>query len=739
MRRTLGTLLLLLALGHAKAQNPSKIPASTSDVECGADGCADQPSAQTAGAAPVVIRSMGTAAGTNAKAIAASNPVAPAPPSNDFQNFVRDSLGHDLPVFGSSLFNSGGSAFAPSSGVVPAADYILGTGDQVLIRAWGKVDIDVRATVDRNGEIFIPRIGTLTVAGLRLDRLTDFIHNAIAQQFTGFQLSVSLGTLRSIQIFVLGHARAPGVYTISSLSTLINALFSSGGPSSTGTLRDVQLKREGQVISHFDVYKLLLSGDKSADMRLLPGDVIFVPPLGPQVAVDGNVGTPAIYELKPGETVGTVITEAGGLTPIAGTARAVLEHVVDHSRRSVEELSLNTQGLSIPLQAADILRIFPLSPKISDAVIIRGNVAQPGRYAWHAGMRVSDLIPNREFLLTRAYYNNQNALDTSTGSSFTAVPGTNSPVTATHDTEINWNYAVIQRLDSGDLTDRLIPFALGEAIANPASPENKQLNAGDVVVIYSRNDIALPLELQAKFVRIDGQVKAPGVYRVGVDETLRDLVTRAGGLVPHAYLFASLLTRDSVKADQQARLQVLIARESQAVLAPSNQRSSIGGATNDLELRKAYLAELAKIQPDGRVVLRIPPNARSIEDVPTLPLEDGDHYYVPNIPNTVDVLGAVYNTAALSYTPNARSELYLNESGGATREADRKREFILRANGMLVSRQNVGNFNRLTLYPGDALIVPPKLKAPLSAADFANLTSALSAFAVSAVAIEAIR
>jgi len=739
--------LLLLAAGVVQAQNPNKVnsPATSPESECGPIGCL-APSAtqtsQTPSGAPVVIRgetSTTPAAGTvNASS---NNPVAPPSAPNDFQQFVHSSLGHDLPVFGSGLFLNSGTNFAPSSGAAPPADYVLGTGDQILVRTWGKIDLDVHATVDRNGQIFIPRVGALTVSGLRLDRLSDFINNAISQQFTGFQLSVSLGQLRSIQIFVLGHARAPGLYTLGSLTTLINALFTSGGPSSTGTLRDIQLKRDGQVISHFDVYQLLLAGDKSGDMRLLPGDIIFIPPLGAQVALDGDLSVPAIYEVRPGATVGSVITDAGGLTPVAETTRAVLERVLNHAPRSIQELALDANGLSTPVEGGDILRVFPVSPKIANAVTLRGNVAQTGRYTWHPGLRISDIIPSRDFLLTRAYYNRQNALDvTSTGDPFSSSPGNDTPTTATHDTEIDWNYAVIERLDRADLTTHLVPFALGEAISNPASAENKELQSGDVIVVYSRNDLALPLELQAKFVRIDGQVKAPGIYRVGPDETLRDLVTRAGGLVPHAYLYAARLTRESVRLHQEAQLKTIVARESQDILSPSNQRLGTSGLGNtDLDLRKAYVAELAKIQPDGRVVLRMSADSSSIADVPAMPLEDGDHFFVPTTPNTVDVLGTVYNSSALSFTAGAHANTYLDEAGGATRDGDRKREFVIRANGMLVSRQSVSNFSSLVLNPGDALVVPPKLKPGLSAYDLLNFTQIISTFSLSALAIEALR
>ncbi len=755
MKRTLGTILLFWAAGLSQAQTPSSSPAQAPSAQSPSSqapnkGAASSPAGTPSQAgSPVVIRndagqlvenapadsrangSDGTnsrTTGADGKSIVGSNLNAPAAAPNGFQQFVREALGHDLPVFGSFLFGSG--AFTPSSGVAPPADYVLGTGDQLIIRAWGKIDIDVSPTVDRNGQIFVPRIGMLTVAGLRLDRLTEFIHNAISQQFTGFELSVSLGDLRSIQIFVLGNARSPGVHTISSLSTLVNAVFTSGGPSSTGTLRDIQLMRGGQVVSHFDVYKLLLSGDKSADTRLLSGDIIFIPRQGAQVAIDGDVGTPAIYEIRTGDTIGTVLNEAGGLTPIAGTSRAILEHVIEHSRRSIEELALDDKGLAIKLEPADILRVFPISSKITGVVTLRGNVTGPGRYVWRLGMRITDVIPNRDFLLTRAYFDRLNAM----GSSF----GNETPAAATHDTEINWNYAVIERLDHSDLTTRLVSFKLGEALDNPASPENKELNADDVVVVYSQSDVALPAELQAKFVRIDGQVKAPGVYRVRQDQTLRELVEQAGGLVSHSYLYAAQLSRESVRAQQAARIRDFVARESQEILAPSNQRTSIGGAS-DIGLRQAYIAQLSALQPDGRVLLRMPVNADKVADVPPIPLEDGDHFFVPAVPTTVDVLGAVYNPSALSFSTGARASSYLNLAGGATRAADRKREFIIRANGTLVSRQNVSDFGRAQLFPGDALVVPSKFKTGFSPADILSLSQVLSTFALGAVAIEAVR
>jgi len=740
MKRMFCSVLLFTTLVAASAQNPSKngnSPVSTA-TDCGLISCISAGAApvEAPSGAPVVIRSA-VGAGTSTGAPAAMQPSRPsATPegSSDFESLVQDVLGHPLPVFGSRLFSSD-SGFAPPTQVAPPADYVIGTGDEVVIRSWGKIDIDTHSIVDRNGQIFLPRVGMLTVAGLRLDQLTTFLRGAISQQFTGFELSVGLGQLRTIQIFVLGQAKAPGVYTISSLSTLVNALFMSGGPSRNGTMRDIQVKRDGKVVTHFDVYQLLLAGDKGADIHLLPGDILFIPEIGAQAAVDGNVNTPGIYELKPGETIGGLLRDAGGLTPVAGTTRAVLERVVEHSERRVEDVALDAKGLETPLRTADVLRVLPIPAKIADGVTLRGSVAVPGLYAWHPGMRVSDLIPNREFLLSRAYYNRKNALNNGDGSSPAG--------TATHDTEINWNYAAIQRLDTSDLTTQVVTFALGEAIAQPSSAENKELQPGDVVVVYSSNDVSLPQELQAKFVRLDGQVKAPGVYRVGPNETLRELVQRAGGLEPHSYLYASELTRESVRVSQEAELKKMIERESQAALSPANQRGNVlasaSGASGDVELRKAYLAELSKVHPDGRVVLRLGPKDSTVADIPDFLLEDGDHFFVPAMPNTVNVMGSVYNQGSMRYKENGRAELYVNDAGGATREADRKRSYIIRADGTIVSRQKVRGLEHLPMYPGDTYVVPPKLKTGAPAVDVLALIQVISAFALTAAAIRGLQ
>ena len=334
--------------------------------------------------------------------------VGPLTTKSDFERFAEDSTGRRLPVYGRRLFDQVPTTFAPVERVPVPADYVIGPGDELLIRAWGKIDLDSRVTVDRNGQVYLPRVGTLNVAGLRYEQLEGYLHAAISALFKDFELNVALGQLRSIQIFVLGSARQPGAYTVSSLSTLVNALFTSGGPSATGSMRHIQLRRGDRLLAEFDMYDLVQKGDKSHDVPLLPGDVIYIPHIGAQVAISGNVNEPGIYELKGETTVAAALEGAGGLTNLAGAERVLLERIDNHSGRRVEEFPLDASGLARLLQDGDLLRIFPLSPKFENAVTLRGNVAQPGRYVWKEGMRVSDLIPSRDFLITRDFWNRQN-------------------------------------------------------------------------------------------------------------------------------------------------------------------------------------------------------------------------------------------------------------------------------------------------------------------------------------------
>ncbi len=394
---------------------------------------------------------------------------------NEFQDFVAQSTGRVLPLFGYTLFRGVPSTFAPVDRIPVTPDYVIGPGDQIMIRAWGQIDVDYAASVDRNGQISIPKVGVLNVAGLRFQDLHGFLKTAIGRIFRNFEINVTMGALRSIQIFVVGQAMRPGTYTVSSLSTLVNAIFASGGPSEKGSMRRIQLKRGNQTVTEFDMYDLLVHGDKSKDVPLLPGDVIYIPPVGQLAAIAGSVNVSAIFELKDKTILDELIKLAGGFTTTAQGQKALVDRIFERKVRRVEEFPLDAAGLSRPLKDGDIISIASIAPRFDNAVRLQGNVAAPARYPWKQGMRVTDLLVDENALITTDYWNRQNQ-----GALYRSHSRR----------EVNFDYAAVQRLDRDGLVTRLFAFSLGKAIRGDQR-ENVVLQPGDVVAIYGFDD-ALP-------------------------------------------------------------------------------------------------------------------------------------------------------------------------------------------------------------------------------------------------------
>jgi protein involved in polysaccharide export with SLBB domain len=403
-------------------------------------------------------------------------------PPTEFQKFVERSVGKRLPIYGASLFNRVPSTYAPSDQVPAANDYAIGPGDELDIRVWGQINFERKLTVDRSGEIFIPQVGRVSVTGLAFSDLPNALKTSIGRVYRNFEVSVSLGQLRSIQVFVMGHARRPGAYTVSALSTLVNALFVSGGPSPQGSMRNIELKRGGQVVTHFNLYDLLLHGDKTKDAPLKTGDVVFIAPVGARVAVTGSVENPAIYEISAGESLREALADAVGLSPTAAAQKAFLERIDNHSLLVSEDILLSGSGLDTKLQNGDILQLLNVVPRFSRTVSLKGNVADPVRMAWHDGMRISDLIPDKAALLTRDYWTEHNRLAPKAIDVTAAAPDTEEErhtedqdappanvtsrergVTQRRFTkkndyqqpapDINWTYAVIERLDEQHTVD----------------------------------------------------------------------------------------------------------------------------------------------------------------------------------------------------------------------------------------------------------------------------------------------
>jgi protein involved in polysaccharide export with SLBB domain len=723
-------------------------------------------------------------------------PLAVAPASlTEFQQFVVESTGRTLPIFGARLFNSTPSTFAPVDNIPVTPDYVIGPGDELRIQIWGQVNQRGSFVVDRTGSISLPEVGTVHVAGVQFSQLSDFLKSQLGHIYRNFDLNVNLGQLRSIQVFVAGQARQAGSFTIGSLSTLLNALFASGGPLPQGSLRDIQVKRGGETITHFDLYDLLLHGDKTKDVRLESGDVIFIPNVGPQVAVMGSVTTPAIYELRGEKNFNQMIALAGGLTNVAADSQLRVERIYKHRQRSVIDIDLAT-GDSALVQDGDIVNLTSVIDKFYDAVTLRGNVANPGRYVWHQGMRISDLIPNREALVTRNYYQRQNqlgqgnrdyrgpmpegslgiqssavgdaaatrtAVGTNAGGSSVGATliANNSPFGATTDVilsapDIDWNYAVIDRQNAADLTTSLLPFNLGKVVLDKDAAQDLELLSGDVVTIFSQADIRMPSEQQTKFVKLEGEFAGAGVYSVLPGETLRQLLARAGGLSPDAYLFASEFTRESVRRLQRQRLleyadelESQITARTSAVASSALTATDASAAAASADTARAVVARLRQAQPTGRIVLQLKPDSRGIAALPDIALEDGDRFVVPRTPATVSVQGQVYNSNTFIYQSGKRVKDYLRLAGGPDRVADRKREFILRADGSVVSYQygNVGQrtlfaksgFDHQLIFPGDTIIVPPMIEKGALMREILNISTILQGFGIGAAAINVLK
>jgi len=323
--------------------------------------------------------------------------------TGSFQSYVASSTGVGLGMFGRELFSNVPSTYAPLGGAQVNADYVIGPGDALQIRGWGMVDIDLTVTVNRSGEVYLPRVGSVNVAGVKYRDLQGHLKKAISRIYTNFELTASIVQTRSVQIYILGHAQRPGTYTLSAMSTLLNALFASGGPSVTGTMRDIQLKRGTAAPVSIDLYDMLLHGDKSMDRSLQDGDVIYIPEVGPLVALLGNVKRPTIFELNKKTSLSEIVNWAGGFESAADLKHVIVEKRVENRYETIAELQAERESITkelstIILTPTDIIRVFvpgtiPFQVKVVRAfALVDGAVKQPGVFQMEKGETLKSLL-----------------------------------------------------------------------------------------------------------------------------------------------------------------------------------------------------------------------------------------------------------------------------------------------------------------------------------------------------------
>lgn len=333
---------------------------------------------------------------------------------SEFERYVQRAVGDPengtpfIRRFGSELMQDSDSVLSQDAVNQVPQDYLISVGDEVLLTIWGAVEADLRLVVDRAGRINVPRVGPVMVAGQRYADLGTTIDQRVGQVFKNYKLSASLGRLRSIRVYVTGFTERPGAYTISSLSTLVNALTRAGGPTASGSYRNIELRRAGKLISTFDLYALLLKGDKTSDRTLQSEDVIHIGPVGSQVALIGSVNTPAIFELRANETVDDLLAMAGGFTAVADRSRLTVERLDARNDARISELVLPASGRQQP-RSGDLLRAFSAvdvslpQHKQNKRVRVEGEVLRPGDFILPANSTLADAVKAAGGLTTGAY------------------------------------------------------------------------------------------------------------------------------------------------------------------------------------------------------------------------------------------------------------------------------------------------------------------------------------------------
>ncbi|MGH8318465.1 MAG: SLBB domain-containing protein [Steroidobacteraceae bacterium] len=442
-----------------------------------------------------------------------------------------------LKPFGYDLFSQYSTSFNPLTDVPVPSNYTVGPGDVLDVLLYGNKSEEYQLAVGRGGRVSFPQLGPINVGGQLFSTVQAEIEARVAHQMIGVRASVTMEQTRSIQVFVVGDAFEPGAYTISSLGTITSALYAAGGIGQTGSMRRIELKRDGVLVRTLDLYDLLLRGSTRDDAKLLQGDVVFVPPVGPTVAIDDQVERPAIYEIKNETTPAQIVALAGGLKPDADTSRATLTRIMPNGQRVVLPLDLTAEGGEAEgLRNGDYIHIPRLRPTLDADVVLQGNIYTAGPFEYHPEMRLSTVIPSVEDLKP----------------------------------DSDLHYVLIRREVPPDRRIEVLSADLAAALARPGTAADPVLMPRDQITVFdlssSRDRIIQPIleELRSQstaerpdpVVIVEGRVNVPGQYPLGPGMRVADLVRAGGGLASSAYTTTAELTRYVVDAEGTRRTQI---------------------------------------------------------------------------------------------------------------------------------------------------------------------------------------
>ncbi len=582
-------------------------------------------------------------------------------------------LGTELSYFGYDFF---GSEKSQGGKVSVTPDYTLSPGDEVIINLWGRINERFVVEVSREGSIYLPKIGEINVLGVAFKDLREFLKREISRYYTDFDISVTLGNISLIRVYLTGFALKPGAYNVSGISTLVSVLSETGGADVTGSLRKIKVIRNGQEITEFDAYKFILYGDKSKDVRVIQDDVIYIPPIGKTVAVLNGVKKPAIYELKENEKLKDLIQMAGGFVNVAYSRKLSIKRIFENKYRDYLETNIsdieNDESQNIELDDGDIIS-FSNVDELDTSVGVYGAVYFPGKYGIkkYGETRICELIDLAGGLRIEAS-----------------------------------NVAEVMRYN---LTEKGVETERFEVdvkkACNGDEKNNIVIKPFDSIVVKRIEEWYYP-----KFVSIKGEVVSPGSYTIAKKERLSSLIKRAGGFTKDAYPKGIVFIRKSVMEQQQKMIEEIASRIKKELFLEGSQSVSGSFSQEDvqiqktvLEQKKAFVEQISKLKAQGRVYIKFDDMKKFENSEYDIELEEGDEIIIPRKPSVVNVAGAVMMAGSYVYTSSSWKH-YISMAGGYASYADKKRAFVLRFDGS-AEKLKAGIFG-MKIEPGDTIVVP---------------------------------
>jgi len=687
---------------------------------------------------------------------------------------------------GLSQFEEG--LYGTSSAIPVSDDYILGPGDKLIIDIWGNIQQKLDLDVDGEGKIILPQAGPLNVWGLKFGEAKKIIEENLRKYYTNFQISISIGKLRSIKVFVLGEAKQPGAYTVSSISTLFSVLYQVAGPTKIGSLRKIKLTRANKTEEIVDLYPYLLEGSRAGDFKLEGDDVIFIPPIGGVVGIAGNVKRPAVYEIKNGIPLSELLVMSGGISAVGYLQRIQVERIQDHQRKVVFDLEFeNMQALqnsssNIILQDGDLVLISAVTPIKHNYVSVEGCVQRAGDYELKPAMKLKDLIDEAEGIMPGTYLERaelsrfrddktREILPVNLGRLLSGSPEENielkewdrlyiftkSEVVPTFFISIDGavykpgEYELTDNMRISDLIFRagglkktaslknaeLYRRVIGEepqvmpidlsAVFDPRNKENDlYMQEGDQLFIREETKW-----LGSREILLSGEVVYPGKYIAAPGEKLSSIIKRAGGFTDKAFLPGAVFTRVSVRKYQYEMIKKFISAEQEAMLKEESSLATGLSIAQDearremIKYREKQLDALETTELIGRIILKLDSLDKLEGTENDLSLEDGDTLKIPVIPSSVQVVGNVYAPNAITYIEGKGVDYYINRAGGFTKNADKRGIFIIKPSG-----EAIGKFSSvMKVTVGDTIVIPElfryKTPAGLILKDAFSFTSQL--------------